>query len=113
DLNLTKKTKITERVSIEFRADFLNAFNYVNFSVTSPNNASSTIGSLNSDNFGQITQAYRDVSTTNDPGGRMIQFALRLKFQIRADSLTAEDAAGTERTINADLSLRACGVLRG
>jgi hypothetical protein len=80
DLNLTKKTKITERVNIEFRADFLNAFNYVNFSVASPNNASSTIGSLNSDNFGRITQAYRDVSTTNDPGGRMIQFALRLNF---------------------------------
>jgi hypothetical protein len=82
DLNLTKKTRITERVNIEFRADFLNAFNYTNFSVTSPNNAASTIGiggtSLN--NFGQITQGYRDVSTTNDPGGRMIQFALRLNF---------------------------------
>jgi hypothetical protein len=80
DLNLTKKTKITERVNIEFRADFLNAFNYVNFSVTSPNNAASTIGALSSDDFGKITQAYRDVSTTNDPGGRMIQFALRLNF---------------------------------
>src|SRR5262249_1898009 len=77
DLNLTKKTKITERVNIEFRADFLNAFNYVNFSVTSPNNAQSTIGQLSSDDFGKIMQAYRDVSTTNDPGGRMIQFALR------------------------------------
>ena len=80
DLNLTKKTKITERVNIEFRADFLNAFNYVNFSVTSPNNAASTVGGLSSDDFGKITQAYRDVSTTNDPGGRMIQFALRLNF---------------------------------
>lgn len=80
DLNLTKKTKITERVNVEFRADFLNAFNYVNFSVTSPNNAASTVGGLNSDDFGRITQAYRDVSTTNDPGGRMIQFALRFNF---------------------------------
>jgi hypothetical protein len=80
DLNLTKKTKITERINIEFRADFLNAFNNINFSVGSPNNATTTVGGLNSDNFGQITQAYRDVSTTNDPGGRMIQFALRLNF---------------------------------
>lgn len=80
DLNLTKKTKITERVNVEFRADFLNAFNYTNFLVQSPNNASSTITGLGSDTFGQITQAYRDVSTTNDPGGRMIQFALRLNF---------------------------------
>jgi TonB-dependent Receptor Plug Domain len=80
DLNLTKKTKITERVNIEFRADFLNAFNYVNVSVTSPNNAASTVGGLGNDDFGRITQGYRDVSTTNDPGGRMIQFALRLNF---------------------------------
>ncbi|HMZ19934.1 MAG TPA: hypothetical protein PLD20_18500, partial [Blastocatellia bacterium] len=80
DLNLTKKTKITERVNVEFRADFLNAFNNINFLVQSPNNASSTIGGLGNDTFGQVTQAYRDVSTTNDPGGRMIQFALRLNF---------------------------------
>ena len=80
DLNLTKKTKITERFNVEFRADFLNAFNNINFLVQSPNNASSTIGGLGNDTFGQITQAYRDVSTTNDPGGRMIQFALRLNF---------------------------------
>ncbi len=80
DLNLTKKTKITERINVEFRADFLNAFNNINFLVQSPNNASSTIAGLGTDTFGQITQAYRDVSTTNDPGGRMIQFALRLNF---------------------------------
>ncbi len=80
DLNLTKKTKITERVNVEFRADFLNAFNYVNFLVQNPANASTTIGGLGNDTFGQITQGYRDVSTTNDPGGRMIQFALRLNF---------------------------------
>jgi hypothetical protein len=80
DLNLTKKTKITERVNVEFRADFLNAFNNINFSVGSPNNATTTITGLGNDTFGQITQSYRDVSTTNDPGGRMIQFALRLNF---------------------------------
>lgn len=86
DLNLTKKTKITERVNLEFRADFLNAFNYVNFLVQNPANASSALGGLTAaggvgnDTFGQITQGYRDVSTTNDPGGRMIQFALRLNF---------------------------------
>lgn len=80
DLNLTKKTKITESVNLEFRADFLNAFNYVNFLVQNPANASTTIGGLGNDTFGQITQGYRDVSTTNDPGGRMIQFALRLNF---------------------------------
>ena len=80
DLNVTKKIKITERYNMEFRADFLNAFNYANFLVQSPNNAASTIAGLGNDTFGQITQSYRDVSTTNDPGGRMIQFSLRLNF---------------------------------
>ena len=32
--------------------------------------------------FGQITDAYRDltVSGSNDPGGRVIEFVLRFKF---------------------------------
>jgi len=30
--------------------------------------------------FGQVTQAYRDTSTTNDPGGRLIQFVGRINF---------------------------------
>jgi hypothetical protein len=80
DLNLTKKIKVTERVNVEFRADFLNTFNHVNFSVGNPANAATTVGGLGNDTFGQITQGYRDISTTNDPGGRMIQFALRLNF---------------------------------
>src|SRR5262249_16848126 len=77
-LYLPKKPKITERVNLELRADYLNAFNYVNFSVGSPNNAATSIGGLGSDDFGKIAPGYRDVSTPNDPGGRMIQFALRL-----------------------------------
>jgi hypothetical protein len=31
-------------------------------------------------NFGQTTGAYRDLSNTNDPGGRIVEFALRLNF---------------------------------
>lgn len=30
--------------------------------------------------FGRITAAYQDISTTNDPGGRPIQFVLRFNF---------------------------------
>jgi hypothetical protein len=74
-----RKTRINERTNFEFRAEFLNAFNNVNFSVGSPNNASTTIG-VGADTFGRVTNAYRDISTTNDPGGRLIQFVARINF---------------------------------
>ena len=80
DLSIVKTTKITERVNFEFRAEFLNAFNNINFLVGNPANDTNTAGTLGSLTFGQVTQAYRDTSTTNDPGGRMIQFVLRVNF---------------------------------
>ena len=84
DLNVLKKTRITEGVSMEFRTQFLNAFNYQNFfagSVTSTNSPIIGDGGIGSQ-FGQTRSAYRDftVSGTNDPGGRLIEFQLRLIF---------------------------------
>lgn len=84
DLNVVKRTRITETVNFEFRAQFLNAFNFANFfigsldSVNSPILGGSTIGAQ----FGQTRSAYRDitVSGTNDPGGRLIEFQMRLNF---------------------------------
>jgi hypothetical protein len=80
DLSLLKKTKLTERTSLEFRAQFLNAFNRSNFLLGGAGNDvnSSGIGA----GFGQTRSAYRDitVSGTNDPGGRLIEFQLRLNF---------------------------------
>lgn len=80
DLSLVKKTKITETVTFEFRAEFLNAFNNINFIVGNPANDINNIGGFGANTFGQVTQAYRDTSTTNDPGGRMIQFVGRINF---------------------------------
>jgi hypothetical protein len=85
DLSAVKKFKITERINFEFRAEFLNAFNNINFIIGNPANdvnsiPNGAIGSFTSATFGQITQAYRDTSTTNDPGGRMIQFVARINF---------------------------------
>lgn len=80
DLSFVKKTRITERANFEFRAEFLNAFNYVNFSVGNVNNSASSITGIGSDTFGRVTGAYRDISTTNDPGGRLIQFVARINF---------------------------------
>ncbi len=79
DLSLVKKTRITERTNIEFRTEFLNAFNNVNFLIGGAANdaTSAGVGGLT---FGQTDQAYLDTSTTNDPGGRLIQFVLRLNF---------------------------------
>ncbi len=63
DLALLKNTRITERTSLQFRAEFFNAFNNVNFGT--PDNI------LTDSAFGQITSA-------SDP--RILQFALKFMF---------------------------------
>jgi hypothetical protein len=80
DFSLAKVTKIGEHKSFEVRAQFLNAFNITNFLLGSAANAVNSGGVTAS--FGQTTSAYRDftVSGTNDPGGRLIEFAARFKF---------------------------------
>lgn len=79
DLSVMKKTRITERANIEFRFELLNAFNHTNFYLGSPNSDAVSIA-VNSLTFGQTNSAYQDVSTTNDPGGRLGQFVLRFNF---------------------------------
>lgn len=63
DLGLLKDFAITERLKLQFRAEFFNAFNNVNFG--QPQNY------LGSPATGQITSA-------NSP--RVLQFALKLTF---------------------------------
>ena len=72
DLSVIKNTRIGERQNIEFRAQFLNAFNITNFFLANTG--------ANSASFGQTSSAYRDISNTNDPGGRMIEFVLKYSF---------------------------------
>jgi hypothetical protein len=80
DLNLMKRTNITEKTNFEFRVQFLNAFNQAGIVIRNiGNNADAQgIGAT----FGQTRNAFRDftVSGTNDPGGRLIEFQLRLNF---------------------------------
>jgi len=85
DLSLVKKTRIAEKSNLEFRMELLNAFNNINFLIGNVgagdvSNADSNTVNVNALTFGQTTHAYRDVSTTNDPGGRLIQFVLRFNF---------------------------------
>ncbi len=63
DVGLLKNNKVTERVSIQFRAEFFNIFNKVNFNGPNANASSAS--------FGQITSA-------GDP--RILQLALKLQF---------------------------------
>lgn len=94
DLSLVKKIRFTENTNLELRAEFLNAFNNINFLVGGSSavdqafvGANGTTALLNPNfsptavpNFGRVTQAYQDISTTNDPGGRPVQFVLRFNF---------------------------------
>jgi hypothetical protein len=79
DTSAVKKTRITERWNVELRAEFLNTFNNVNFMVGGPTAANVGVGTLDT-TFGQTTQYYNDISTTNDPGGRIVQLVLRINF---------------------------------
>lgn len=79
DLSAVKKFRIRENMNFEFRAEFLDAFNNINFLIGSPNTVAISTGA-NSATFGRTNQAYQDLSTTSDPGGRLIQLVARFNF---------------------------------
>ncbi len=79
DINVSKRTKTTERTNVEFRADFFNAFNHPQFGI--PTAAG--------DAFSSVTSSFVTVSDSsqnflnprigaNTP--RVIQLALRVEF---------------------------------
>ena len=69
NIALVKDTRITERQSLQFRADFYNLFNHPAFFTGDPN--------INSLNFGKITsQNY----SADGVGPRLVQFGLYYKF---------------------------------
>jgi len=76
DVSLSKRTKIGERQSIEFRAQALNIFNHPNFFLVPNSSGNITISNL----FGQTRNAYNDINSTNDPGSRILEFQIRYSF---------------------------------
>ena len=80
DLSIVKKVRLSETMNFELRGEFLNAFNNINFLVGAAGNDVNTLGGLNGASFGRFTNAYQDLSTTNDPGGRLVQLVLRFNF---------------------------------
>lgn len=74
DMSFVKNTKITERTSVEFRAEFFNIWNHAAFQ--SPQAGGGSFG-----NYGLVDVSGGDSSilaTANRP--RIIQFALKLNF---------------------------------
>jgi len=72
DVSLMKRTKITERVNLEIRAQALDVFNLTNF--IPDNNIGSSFGQIS------VNGAYRDISGTVDPGSRILEFVARINF---------------------------------
>ncbi len=70
DLSLVKQTALTERATLQFRAELFNIFNRANFGT--PRGAAFRRGARRDSRFGQITSTF----TTS----RQIQFALKLSF---------------------------------
>jgi hypothetical protein len=72
DLSLVKRIRFREQFNFELRAEFLNAFNHINFFGVAQTGTAATIN--------QITSSYRDVNNTQDPGGRLGQIVMRINF---------------------------------
>ncbi len=77
DLSASKRIGMARGLNFEFRADFLNAFNNVNFLATVPANNNAAFASAQ---LGQVTTAYQDVNNTQDPGGRLVQLGFRVNW---------------------------------
>jgi len=76
DFSLAKDFRITESKSLQFRSEFFNAFNHVQF--FSPTFQNGTLGfdSL----FGQVSTDTSSSTSSYYRGPRVIQFALRFGF---------------------------------
>ncbi len=80
DISLAKKTKVTEKLNLEMRAEALNAFNNVNFFFPGTASTSVNTASVSGNSFGRITNAFQDPNTTDDNGGRILQLVFRVNF---------------------------------
>jgi hypothetical protein len=81
DMSVLKRIRFTETTNLELRGEFLNAINNQNFFVGGAASVdAAAVTNFGAGAFGQTTSAYQDISTTNDPGGRQVQFVIRFNF---------------------------------
>jgi hypothetical protein len=71
DAAILKRTRIKDRIDTEFQINFDNILNYTNFYIQ--NSPSST-------SFGRTTSAYNDLTYNYDPGSRVIELRLHVRF---------------------------------
>lgn len=76
DISIVKNTQITERVRMQFRSDFYNAFNHPQFAAPQGTNFG-TVGFENVGNFGLPTGNFITATSVNP---RLIQFGLHFFF---------------------------------
>ena len=81
DATLSKKVMIGEKRSVELRMAVLDVLNAPNFRVGGWGGDVVSVG-VGGTTFGQLGSgsAYQDISTTNDPGGRIIDLMIRFNF---------------------------------
>jgi hypothetical protein len=77
DLSAVKRIRVAGRTNFEFRTEFLNAFNNINYTAVVPANNNTAYSSAT---FQQITAAQRDLNNTQNPGGRLVQFVWRVTW---------------------------------
>jgi Carboxypeptidase regulatory-like domain/TonB dependent receptor len=75
DVGVTKRFPINGRVNFELRADVLNVFDNINFTVTDASRQAGTAATIY-----QTNAAYSDLNNTFDPGGRIGQLVFRLNW---------------------------------
>jgi hypothetical protein len=71
DVAVLKRTRIMERFDTEFQVNFDNILNYTNFFLSNGPSSSS---------FGHTTSAYNDLTYNYDPGSRVIEMRLHIRF---------------------------------
>ncbi|MGZ5434664.1 MAG: outer membrane beta-barrel protein [Pyrinomonadaceae bacterium] len=72
DMSMIKRTNITERVNLEFRAEAFNVLNHTAFDLSPPQLGNVTATqNINAGSFGQITSSFAP---------RVLQFGLKLNF---------------------------------
>jgi hypothetical protein len=82
DMSVSKKVKFDEKRNVEMRMAFYNILNNPQWRVGGWSADTVTVTNFSATTFGQYsnTSVYQDTSTTNDPGGRMIELILRINF---------------------------------
>jgi hypothetical protein len=85
DLSIVKRIAVIKQLRVEARMDLFNLFDTINFNALAPTSATPGANALTSGmgasvNNWQVTSAATDSSASQDPGGRITQFGLRISW---------------------------------